>query len=312
MALRIPYESDSFPSTLGVPVVGELSVTWDDILWAALTVGRPNRHYVFMHGDASFYEAIFRMSMVRTAIEQAGYSAYRLRRTSAFNSLDPTEKGAINYFLGMVFCKLFADKLLGTPWLLHLDVFRSQVRALHRGRSRPDLIGHNTSSGNWYVFESKGRASAPSPSCKSKAKAQAQRLIRVSGQRCALHIGSFAYFKNNVLNFYWCDPPSAEGKSISIDIDDAAWSSYYANALGFYRSKADQDSIVQAPTENISEGVDVELEIHSSIRDEVMSERWGLVRKIVSEKGQEMIAEGYQRDGLKVTAGDSWKNQVIK
>src|SRR5262245_45268802 len=107
--LRIPYEAVGFPhSTTNGPA--ELSVTWDDLLWAAVTVGRPNRQYVFRHGDASVYEAIFRWSLVRMALEQMGPYGYRLRRTSAARTLDPSEKGAVNYFLGLTICKLFAAK----------------------------------------------------------------------------------------------------------------------------------------------------------------------------------------------------------
>lgn len=47
---------------------GELDVTWDDILWAAVTVGRPSLHYVFQHGRASEYEALFRWSLIRMAL----------------------------------------------------------------------------------------------------------------------------------------------------------------------------------------------------------------------------------------------------
>jgi len=121
--LRIPYESEDFPHPTRNGSF-ELAVTWDDILWAAVMVGRPNRHYVFRHGRASHYEALFRLSLVRMALEQAGPNAYRLRRTSAAKTLDPTEKGAVSYFLGMTLCKLFASKLLNTPWLIHLDAFR--------------------------------------------------------------------------------------------------------------------------------------------------------------------------------------------
>ena len=127
--LWIPCESDSFPPGSLPSRTNDLEVTWNDILWAAVTVGRPNRHYVFRHGDASMYEAIFRWSLVRMALEQSGPGGYRLRRTPAAQTLDPTEKGAVNYFLGMTFCKLFAAKLLNTPWLLHLDVFRPQLNA---------------------------------------------------------------------------------------------------------------------------------------------------------------------------------------
>src|ERR1700687_2347860 len=62
MTLRIPYKTDGFPPGTIANGSGELSVTWDDVLWAAVTLGRPNRHYVFRHGDASLYEALFRWS----------------------------------------------------------------------------------------------------------------------------------------------------------------------------------------------------------------------------------------------------------
>ena len=106
--LKIPYETETFPPGTVANGTAELPVTWDDILWAAVTVGRPNRQYVFRHGVASMYEALFRWSLVRMALEQSGPRASRLRRTMAARTLDPSEKGAVNYFLGMTFCKLFA------------------------------------------------------------------------------------------------------------------------------------------------------------------------------------------------------------
>src|SRR5262249_51851186 len=126
-SLRIPHQYEDFPPGSITYGFNDLSVNWEDVLWAAVTVGRPNRNYVFRYGKASNYEAIFRLSLTRMALEQSGPTAYRLRRTDAAKTLDPTEKGAVNYFLGMTFCKLFAAKLLDTPWLLHLDVFRPDL-----------------------------------------------------------------------------------------------------------------------------------------------------------------------------------------
>src|SRR5205085_8063152 len=99
---RIDYLSESFPTGSSV-TSGQaiLDFSWGDLLRAAVTVGRPNRSAVVQHGVASEYEAIFRWSMVRMALEQVRPSASRLRRTNAFNTLDPSEKGAINYFLGI-------------------------------------------------------------------------------------------------------------------------------------------------------------------------------------------------------------------
>jgi len=39
-----------------------LTTSWEDVLWAAITVGRPNRQFVFQYGAASIFEAIFRLS----------------------------------------------------------------------------------------------------------------------------------------------------------------------------------------------------------------------------------------------------------
>jgi hypothetical protein len=229
--LLIDYESEDFPSSYGISSTGQLQVTWDDILWAAVTLGRPNLHYVFRHGTSSQFEAIFRWSLVRMALEQRGPSGSRLWRTNAFRSLDPSEKGAVNYFVGMTICKLFAADILGAPWLLHLDVFRDQLNPkILRSRSRPDLVGQETVGSAWHAFESKGRASNPSSSDKAKAKDQALRLVSIDGNNCSLHIGAISFFKNDVLRFYWRDPEPEEPRKrgqIDLHLPENSWQNYY-------------------------------------------------------------------------------------
>src|SRR5882757_5639345 len=100
--MDIEFISEGFPNP--GPVTNgtdTLSVTWDDLLWAAITVGRPSRHFIFRHGVSSLYEALFRASALRMTLEQISPVARRLRRTAAAKSLDPSEKGAVNYFLGL-------------------------------------------------------------------------------------------------------------------------------------------------------------------------------------------------------------------
>lgn len=141
MVLKIDCRSEEFPPTASVANGYQtLSTSWDELLWSALTIGRPNRQYVFQHGQASLHEALFRLSLVRMALEQSGWGQ-RFKRTTAARTLDPTEKGAINYFLGLAVCKLFSARLLGAPWMIHLDVFRPLLNPVLTGRSRPDLVG---------------------------------------------------------------------------------------------------------------------------------------------------------------------------
>lgn len=304
--LRIPYDTDAFPPGTVASGHADLSVTWDDVLWAAVTVGRPNRHYVFRHGAASMYEALFRWSLVRMALEQSGPRGSRLRRTTAAKTLDPTEKGAVNYFLGMTFCKLFAAKRLNTPWLLHLDVFRPRLNAVLTGRSRPDLVGKVQGVGQWHAFECKGRVSPPDATAKSKAKAQAQRLVSVNGTPCTLHVGALTYFRGDSLHFYWRDPTPRNELGVDAPMSGDAWMHYYAPVLEAIRI-ADPDALRGAQDTLVAiEGADVKVGIYPAVRTYLGNRQWERAQHAASEAAVPMAGEGYQPDGLKVVAGESW------
>lgn len=301
-SLAIPYTSLRFPSSCGVGS-GTLRFSWNDLLWAAITIGRPNTAYVFEHGDASIHEALFRLSLVRMALEQVPFSN-RLHRTDAFRALDPTEKGAISYFLGMAVCKLFASRLLSTPWLLHLDVFRDHLNpATLSGRSRPDLVGQDA-SGAWHAFETKGRSSVPSSNDKRKAKAQAQRLVSVDGSACSLHIGSFTFFRGDEMEFYWRDPEPEEPEKlepIEIRVADEDWENYYAPALALASATGSDIRSSQV------RGIDLKVEIHPKVRVLLLEGQWAAAQSLATEVRQQLEAEGFQPDGLRVVVGDSWR-----
>ena len=229
---QIRYTSQDFPSGI-VPAWGSVQTDWDDLLWAAVTVGRPNTAYVFRHGLASLYEALFGLSLVHMALEQRP-STRSFCRTRAFKALDPTDKGAVSYFLGMVVCKLFATRLLNTPWVLHLDSFRDQLNAtVLSGRSRPDLVGED-GSGAWHAFECKGRSSAPDADTRRKVKDQAQRVVRVDSTNCALHVGAISYFRQDELEFHWRDPDPEDADKLEpfeVRLPEEASRYYYEPAL---------------------------------------------------------------------------------
>ena len=306
--LRIPYESEHFPPGTVQNGRGTLCVTWGDILWAAVTVGRPNRYSVFRHGTASIYEAFFRWSLTRMALEQHTPTDIYLQRTNAAKTLDPTEKGAVSYFLGMTFCKLFADKLLHTPWLVHLDVCRPQLDPILSGRSRPDLVGQENDSGRWHGFECKGRVSPTSSTVKTKAKNQAQRLLSVNQVACSMHIGAITYFRNNILEFYWRDPIPKEKNPIEIDLPSNLWRYYYQPVAEIVRIRdsyiehGDAGSDLRIPLE----GHDLELRIHRLIAKHLISGEWENARRKAMESTDIFKEDGYQLDGLRVCAGDSW------
>ena len=299
--LRIAYTSADFPTARSLGS-GELRTSWNELLWAALTVGRPNVAHVFQHADASFFEAVFRLSLVRMALEQEPFGG-RLRRTAAFKSLDPTEKGAVTYFLGMAVCKLFAKRLLDTPWLLHLDVFRDQLNpVVLGGRSRPDLVGQDD-SGFWHSFECKGRSSVPNADDRRKAKAQAQRVVRVNSKDCSLHVGAIAFFRQDELVFHWRDPEAEQPETlepIEVSLGQDAWRSYYEPAL-VLALHPDRSGLPRARAI-----ADLDVEIHGAIRELLIDGAWAEARRRAYKLQPELAGEGFQPDGVRVVAGDSW------
>lgn len=313
MRFEIEYHSEGFPTAPLSPVANgraTLSATWDELLWAALTVGRPNRQFVFRHGDDSVYEAIFRMSLVRMALEQQGVRIFHLRRTDAARTLDPSEKGAVNYFLGLAFGKLFAAKLLNTPWLLHLDVFRPQLNAALTGRSRPDLIGQ-ADDGSWTVLECKGRLAPPSDDVIAKAKGQAQRVANINGATPSYCIGAITYFKKDVVHFYWEDPEpesNNDGSAIPITTEDQHWRHYYAPILALLRVHEDRlERMRSKPVLLPIESVDIKVGIHPEVLNLLLRSQWGEARAVASRLEIHSDLPMYQKDGIAVAAGDTWQ-----
>jgi hypothetical protein len=311
--LRIDYESEGFG--VAAPVVNgsrALTTNWDELLKAALTVGRPSWQYVFRNGPSSFFEAIFRLSLVRMALEQRSPTARRLHRTPAARSMDPTERGAINYFIGMTVAKLFAARLLTAEWMLHFDVFRPATTRMLAGRSRPDFVGQ-MANGNWVIMEAKGRASEPASDAKSKAKGQARRIISINGSRPALQIGAIAFLRREALTFYWNDPepePSAEG--IAVEITASDWRYYFGPTLGLVASQPDALQRMQSePVLAHVEDADIRVGIRPDILRLVVHEEWSalLERRLASDGAEDQTIDGhtYGVDGIAVVAGESWR-----
>ena len=178
----------------------------------------------------------------------------------------------MSYFLGMGVCKLFADRLLRTTWLLHLDVFQHQLDpVLLGGRSRPDLVGLDD-VGAWHAFECKGRSSVPNAEERKKAKLQAERLVRVDLTDCSLHVGAISYFRQDRLEFHWRDPEPEEAEKLDpleVNLPDDAWRHYYAPALALDNGGG------KVAMSDARASADVDVEIHPEIREWLVMGEWG-------------------------------------
>ncbi len=219
--MEINYNSRNFPNHLGPLFRGNNNIIFSpqELFWSAITVGRANFIDVISNGIYSEYEILYRASIIAANIAQTGSI---LVKSSAYNSLDPSEKGAVSYFLGLTFCKLLSNKLLKIPWLLHIDVYRNQFtragQAFGYGSSRvrPDMIGLDTRR-RWTVMESKGRTNTFTQELLVHAKNQTRNLRKIGTDYPNLRVAVVTHFTNGPLTVDWEDPEGYNDDYFDLD-----------------------------------------------------------------------------------------------
>lgn len=206
---RLIYSPEAFGRYMGAAFTApaEIVFSWDEICHAAVTVGRGSWLDVFRFGTYSVLEAMWRLAMVRANLVED--SNGRLRKSRAFAALDPSEKSAVSYFLGLVVTKLITARLFGVTWLLHLDVYRRSLNPTFALSDRPDFVGLN-SANLWVVIESKGRTNGASSRLLDSAKQQTRSLRRIGGQMPVLRAAIATYFSSGSLRARVRDPEDFE------------------------------------------------------------------------------------------------------
>jgi hypothetical protein len=81
---------------------------------------------------------------------------------------------------------------------------------------------------------------------------------------------------------------------------DEEWRYYYESALSL---ASVPESGVLNPEREIA---DVIVEIHPEIHHLLDEARWSQTREVAVRLRETFLSEGYQPDGLRVTAGESW------
>ena len=213
--------------------------SWNEIIHAALTVGRANLKHVLMYGKYSQYELVYRAAVIYANLKQ-GQSRH-LRRSDAYYSLDPSEKSAVSYYLGLTTAKLFAEKYLNVPWLMHLDVYKNNftLEFDRQSKSRSDLIGYDLSR-DWFVMEAKGRTNSLEGNLISKAKQQTQKLHAINRKSPKLRVALACYFERELLHVHWEDPEDGEENYPSLELGEFDFfrNRSYAVASNSYQGRA--------------------------------------------------------------------------
>lgn len=337
--LAIRYKPVNFSSTLGMKLSYSqtLYCSWSDLVWSAITVGRKNWRHVIRYGYHSQFEMVYRSALLfanlRARVPQVTnwLVAYNYpTQSSAYKELDPSEKSAISYFFGLTTAKLFAEKLLDTPWIMHLDSYKQSLSPQIANGGRPDLVGLDKNS-NWIVIEAKGRSNELDRKVVNRAKEQAGLLVNIAGQKTRLNIGFVCYFSNQdyALQIHLQDPTPSEvnGFELNIETNDYLLDYYYP-ILEFLVSDHEQTGILQhdndrsyifkrIPEADIQIGLDREvlsLLTHQK-REFSSNDLISILAKTWSDTSAK--ADDYQRkitlgsDGVYIALGDSWSNEKM-
>lgn len=185
--------------------------------------------HIFAFRHWSIFEIVSRLAALYAYImpRRDASGVMRWYLSPAFNALDGSEKGAVNYWIGMTCASLLAREDLDVPFVMHLDVYSSPSNPYHSsvpvtfwtGNSRPDLIGTDISGTQWAVLEAKGRISWPSNEIRRSAKDQAENVRAVNGSSPAYAYASIASFGKGYLAVDWIDPPSPAQSGLEFKFD---------------------------------------------------------------------------------------------
>jgi len=309
--LKIKYHASHFPAKYDkINGVHNLDVTWAELVWAAMSVGRIKYSHMFRHGRFSVFEIIYRIAFLYANLTENKNG--NLLRSSAYNGLDPSEKSMVSYSLGLILSKVFSQQLLNMPWLGHFDIYRDEFGAILRGRSRPDLIGKNKRN-EWVVMESKGRTNGFDAEALIKAKNQASQVIEISRHAPILNIGLQTHFGDGKLQVVAEDPiPNMNSKqSIRLNLShEEFWHEYYR----LFRQWMTESSFVEEISlhNNNYKQIEIkEFDLKIGLAEQLIDmqkvpDRWPIYDSISNDN----VFVGM--DGLLVEVGDLWSSENMK
>lgn len=306
---QLRFETSSFPPGTLPNGSSICTFSWADLVWAAITVGKRELYHVTRHGQYSAFEIAFRSAILFANLKETPNGW--ITRSDVYEGLDPSEKAATSYFIGLTIGKLLAELYLDVPWLMHLDVYRHRVQAQLTGRSRPDLIGQD-SSHRWVVLESKGRTGERDDNAFGQAKRQAQQITAIGGQPPHLRIGLLADFRDGQLAAEWQDPSADERKAVSIDVsEDDITNAYYRpfeTLLAQREAEVARVTIEGLPYDTVPvRDADLRIGIRPDVR--AVRERRIAVQRRIHQR-EDGVAEG--GDGIAVLLGSSWSAENMR
>lgn len=142
-------------------------------------------------------------------------------------------KRIVSYNLGMAFAKIYAEKLLEIPNLIHVETLKKQGAITFHNtngeKKEPDLVGL-TANGNWHVFEAKGVSRNQLNTKILEAKEQANEVDTIHGSPPVTMSACATYFNHQRITSKIEDPEGKQKKQIEIKTDEY-FETYYSPFL---------------------------------------------------------------------------------
>lgn len=214
----------------------ELIFTGEELYESVITCGMP-AFYICSKNvmiDRKV-EILYKIYLLNTALEanDAGYLVF----SNKMNYLDSTERGFLNYYVGMFITKLISKKIFNFKYLVHLSIVKRYMSSMFVSRSQPDLIAFNDSDNCYSIFEAKGRSRLDNRILES-AKEQVQAISWVRGSRPSNAIVSAVHPFDGVVKCHLKDPKTKEKNCFDISKIRLIWLYYEPIYLLFKKSNA--------------------------------------------------------------------------
>ena len=331
----IPTQTKSFPigNRWGISDgANDIDLSPTQLVHAAVTAGHGRGWRQSMASDAAAQaELRWKTSALQTTVcERNTPSGFwrnplvRLFPTDRLGKMDPSERRALSYHLGITLAVAWARKALRMPWLLHLDVYQDQFNInLQPGDSRPDLVGRHT-DGAWAVFEAKGRSSPPGLDAETKAKEQSKRVVDIGGVSPSSCFAFFSFFatdrsavgrrKPKVVHLRVIDPkPEDESENeirLPLLTTNRFFQLYYQpwRELLVNRAATESDgAIVWHRLEDADFRVGILADVKYLLALELYENIPESIHNITSKEGLNEQFSDWAGDGLIIEPGDSWQ-----
>ncbi len=208
--------------------ISKLDISRWGLVRSAITVGHKNIRSFWKSGLLKIIQLLCQ-TLDNIELSKNG----ELKLGTSFNQLDPSEKGAVSYYLGQGLTKAVAEKLLNVRWLQHIAqsmdeielhnmgpvASKRNISKLNKGVKAPDLFGFD-SEGLPHVFEAKGDSNQFDQGRMNHAIDQVSKVVKVRDKKPKTQVACFFDMSGCPIKGYIKDPEGLGGIKIDFTFDD--------------------------------------------------------------------------------------------